>query len=111
MADTRIPYFCKLDGATLIFNADGELRFYVPENYFNGKNAEIIGDKVSLMGIFNYSLFDKNGKNNGLKTFKLQQYFYLNLVKLLNLKKSRLLKNKALQILEYFIIVKEMLSL
>ena len=66
MADTRIPYFCKLDGETLIFNADGELRFYVPENYFNGKNAEIIGDKVSLMGIFNYSLFVKLFQYSGI---------------------------------------------
>ena len=95
MADTRIPYFCKLDGETLIFNADGELRFYVPENYFNGKNAEIIGDKVYLMGIFNYSLFDKNGKNNGLKTFKLPTVFLSQPSEITKLKEVSLIKEQG----------------
>lgn len=73
----KIPPFTRLEGDKLIFNQDDhELVFYIPEKYFETKVAEILGNVVRTTGIFNYTIFDKNGKNNGLKTFHLPTEFY-----------------------------------
>ena len=67
-----VPEFLKKEGDSLIFNGDGELVFYIPEDYFRAdgsmKYAEIAGDYVNSIGFFNYEVFDKNKKSKyGLK--------------------------------------------
>ena len=64
-----MPSFLKQDGESLIFNGDGELIFYVPEKYFNISMAVTFGDTIELMGIFDYDVFDKNGKHKGMRNF------------------------------------------
>lgn len=69
-----IPKFLTKEGDSLIFNGEGELVFYIPEDYFrsdgNMKYAEFAGEYVNTLGLFNYELFDKNGKSElGLKMF------------------------------------------
>ena len=54
--------FFKTVNDKVLFTGDGELIYYVPEKYFNMKAAEIIGERVNVMGIFTYALFDKSGK-------------------------------------------------
>ena len=64
-----IPKFLKRDGEALLFNTSGELIYYVPEVYFEKGIAEVIGEIVSLLGVFDYAIFDENGKSSGLKPF------------------------------------------
>ena len=75
-----VPEFLKQEGDSLIFKDEGELVFYIPEDYFRAdgsiKYAEVAGDYVNSIGFFNYEVFDKNGKSKyGLKLF----YFQYNL--------------------------------
>lgn len=65
-----LPIYMKKVNDTLYYNGDGELIYYVPEKFFSTNNAIAIGEYVELMGIFNYDVFDKNGKSRGLKLFK-----------------------------------------
>ena len=61
-----VPNFLRRDGDALLYNGDGELVFYVPEVYFNTNNiALVIGSYISMLGICNYALLDKDGKIRG----------------------------------------------
>lgn len=62
--------FFKTVGDSLLFSGDGELIYYVPEKYFDNSMAVIIGEYVSIMGVFTYGVFDKNGKREVFKPFK-----------------------------------------
>ena len=71
-----IPKFLKKEGDSLLFNNDkGEFVFYVPEIYFERKNALIIGEFVNLIGILDYAIFDDKGKHGGLKPFRFPTVF------------------------------------
>lgn len=66
--------FLKKDGKSLRFKLDGELVYYIPESYFRPddsmKYAEVSGEYVNILGLFNYEVFDKDGKSlYGLKLF------------------------------------------
>ena len=61
--------FFKTIGDKVVFSGDGELIYYVPEKYFEIKAAETIGEKISVMGVFSYAVFDKSGKRVLLKLF------------------------------------------
>ena len=61
--------FFKTIGNKVIFSGDGELIYYVPEKYFDIKAAETYGEKISVMGMFTYAVFDKSGKRVTLKPF------------------------------------------
>lgn len=72
MASTK--EFLKEEGTQLIFKGDGELVYYIPESYFRPdgkiKYAEIAGEYVNTLGLFNYEVFDSNGKSiYGVKQF------------------------------------------
>lgn len=75
MANNRIPQFLKMNGEAAEFNADGELHIYVPELFFRSSYAFYSAEYLNLLGILNYTLVDKNGKNNGLHTFNLPTVF------------------------------------
>lgn len=75
---TEIPAFTKRDGEALLFNNDGYLEYYIPDNYFgNGKtsSAAIEGAYVKLIGSFNYRIFDEKGVSNKLMTFNFPTMF------------------------------------
>ncbi len=61
--------FFKTVGDKVIFSGDGELIYYVPEKYFDIKAAEVIGEKIYVMGMFTYAVFDKSGKKLMVKPF------------------------------------------
>lgn len=71
----KVPSFLKRDKESLLFNGDGEFVFYVPEMYFERKHAIIVGEYVNLLGMLDYAIFDKNGKHDGLKTFRFPTVF------------------------------------
>lgn len=72
---SRVPHFLKIENDAAIFNQDGEFILYVPEIFFQSKYAEYTGEYIKLLGVLNYTILDKNGKNNGLHTFNLPTVF------------------------------------
>ena len=61
--------FFKTVNDKVIFSGEGELIYYIPEKYFDIKAAETIGEKIAVIGMFSYAVFDKNGKRLILKPF------------------------------------------
>lgn len=74
-----IPSWLKRDGESILYNGDGYFAFFVPENYFLGKNsakAIIMGELVNIFGILDYQLFTSNNKPNGpVRCFKFPSVF------------------------------------
>lgn len=71
----EVPKFLKRDGEALLFNDEGCLIYYIPESYFEKDIAVVNGEYVNLIGIFDYTIQDKNGKNNGLNRFNFPTIF------------------------------------
>lgn len=87
-----IPAFLKRDGDKLLFNGDGEFIFYVPEMYFTRNCAVTIGDMINIIGILDYTIVDKNGKNNGLHLFRFPTVFLTRPGEIEKLKEVKLTK-------------------
>lgn len=71
--DTDIPAFLKYKEGTCYYNSDGELLYYIPEDYFTDTKNPIamsIGQYVSTLGIFDWALVSENGKVSEAKPFK-----------------------------------------
>lgn len=75
MSNYQVPKFLKRDGDALLFNEEGQFVFYVPEIYFDRKDAQIKGEYINLLGILDYTIFNKNGSNIGLKRFNFPTVF------------------------------------
>lgn len=75
MANYQVPKFLKRDGDSLLFNQDGTFVFYVPELYFERNDAIIKGEYVNLLGILDYTIFNPDGSNIGLKRFNFPTVF------------------------------------
>ena len=71
----EVPYFSRREGDSLLFNLDGYLEYYVPEDYFEGKSGIMEGSYVKLLGSFNYRIFDENDKPGNLMTFNYPTMF------------------------------------
>lgn len=72
----NIPPFLRRNGDALLFNGEGELVFYVPEHYFSTNIAIVYGAYISMLGVCDYTIFDKTGKkNNGLHPFRFPTIF------------------------------------
>ena len=71
--DTDVPAFLKYKNDTVYYNGDGELIYYIPEEYFTDtKNpiAMVVGQYVSTLGIFDWALVSNNGKISEAKPFR-----------------------------------------
>ena len=90
MANGKIPNFTKMEGESAVFNGDGELHIYVPELFFTSSYVEFSGEYLNALGILNYTIVDKNGKNNGLHTFNLPSVFLTNPSEIESIKNVRL---------------------
>ena len=86
----NIPKFLKRDGDSLLFNDEGQFIFYVPEIYFDRKDAEIKGEYVNLLGILDYSIFKPDGSNIGLKRFNFPTVFLCKPARIEKVKNLRL---------------------
>ena len=90
---TEIPPFAKRDGEALLFNDDGYIEYYIPEEYFgSGKStsATVEGAYMRLMGSFNYRIFDKNGKPGNLRIFNFPTKFECKPGEIKNVKEVKL---------------------
>jgi hypothetical protein len=70
----KFPPFTKQVGDSLVYNDEGTFCFYVPDIYFDRKNAIQDGEIVHLFGIVDWTIM-KNGKHNGLHRFVLPTMF------------------------------------
>ena len=61
--------FFKTVNDKVIFSGEGELIYYVPEKYFDIKAAETVGERINVIGMFTYAVFDKSGKRVLIKPF------------------------------------------
>lgn len=85
----EIPKFLKLQDDALVFNLDGELVYYVPEEFFDNNIAEIAGSYVSLIGVCDYAIISPSGKIGEVKPFRFPTIF---LCKPNNIEKVKKLK-------------------
>lgn len=107
MNDYEVPSFLKKDGSAILYNSSGEFFFYVPEEYFEKGYAVFVGDIISIFGILDYSINNKEndssyyGKNltcfNFPTVFLTKPYTVIS-VKGLNLGKG---KPKDYRIMKY----------
>ena len=71
-----VPKFLKRDKDALLFTLDkSELVYFIPERYFESKCAISLGEYINVMGIFDYTIEDEKGKNNGLHRFNFPTMF------------------------------------
>lgn len=73
-----IPPFSKREGDALLFNEDGYLEYYIPEEYFEGgksTSASIQGSYIELFGSFCYRIYSKNGTPGKLMSFSFPTKF------------------------------------
>ena len=71
----EIPKFLKLQGDSLVFNLDGELVYYIPEEFFSNDIAEIAGSYVSTIGVCDYAIISPDGKIGEIKPFRFPTVF------------------------------------
>ncbi len=57
----EIPNFLRKVDNSLVFDQEGELVYYIPEEFFDLRIAEIIGSYVSLIGVFDYGIISPSG--------------------------------------------------
>ena len=93
----QIPSFLKRDKDALLFNGEGEFIFYVPEDYFNTKNAFMVGEYVNIIGILDYTIIDKNGRNNGLNPFSFPTVMLTKPSSIKKIKNIKLIKTAEIQ--------------
>ena len=75
---TEIPPFMKRDGEALIFDQDGWLEYYIPEEYFTSSKSSaaiVEGAYIKLIGSFNYRIFDEKGNPGKLMAFNFPTLF------------------------------------
>lgn len=76
----ELPKFLDRKGESLVFNQDDStFVFYVPLNYFDNKVkipiAQQYGEYISMIGICNWAIIDKNGKVSTIKPFIFPSMF------------------------------------
>ena len=86
----EVPPFAKRDGDALLFDQDGRLEYYIPEDYFGGKSATIKGAYVALLGSFNYRIYSSTDKPGKLMTFNFPTMFLC--------RPGEIIKNKKLKL-------------
>lgn len=95
---SKLPSFLRQEKNSIYFNRTGELVYYVPEYYFESEIAIINGQDVSLLGMFDYAIFDDSGKNiNGLKGFNYPTIFICRPGSIEKKKDLKLTKNSKIE--------------
>lgn len=67
--------YIKKEGEKCIFSGDGELIYYVPEKFFDIGLAIPVGERMIMMGMCRYALFDNNGKKLKIADLKIPTTF------------------------------------
>ena len=105
MSDYKVPHFLTRDGDSLLFNEEGSFVFYVPEEYFTRGDALIKGEYINLLGILDYTIFNPDGSNIGLKRFNFPTVFLCKPSRIEKVK--NLLLKKAVEKQDYRLLIFE----
>lgn len=107
----QIPPFLKKEGNSLLYNGEegSELVYYIPESYFRDDEAisapaYISGSYVSLIGIFDYAIFDKNGTPGKLTRFNFPSIFLCkpsNIEKVKDIKLTKYTSKQSYRLLHF----------
>ena len=93
-----VDFVSVVDGVMYFKGKDKEMVAYIPEKYFDRNIAEIQGEYIELLGIFNYTIQDlKTGKNNGLKLFKFPTVFTTHPSSVETVKQIKLISNSEIE--------------
>lgn len=103
----KLPSFLRREEDSLIFNNEtGYFAFYVPEFYFGKENIALItGKYYNLLGILDYAIFNEDGTNNGLKSFKFPTVFLTEpgeVEKIKNVKLTQYSEPQDYRVLKYY---------
>lgn len=71
----QIPPFMRREGNALVYSGKGQLQYYIPENYFDGRSAIVEGSYVRLLGSFTYRIISESGREGELRTFEWPTVF------------------------------------
>ena len=100
----EIPKFLKLEGNALVFNLDGELVYYIPEEFFDNNITEISGSYVSTIGVCDYAIISPDGKMGEVKPFRFPTIFLCkpnNIEKVKKIKLGKSTEEKDYRILHF----------
>ena len=95
-----MSFYKEVNGSVICTLPEGqEVRYFIPECYFNTKSAIIVGEFVNLLGIFNYAIYDVNKDKpiGNLKTFKFPTIFLAQPYAIEKAKNIKLTKNSDTQ--------------
>lgn len=93
-----MPYFIKREGNEIIFTGKGTLVFFIPNKYFEKGYAEIVGENISLFGVFDYAIYDEKGNiEKSLTNFNLPTTFLSRPSNIENKNGVKLTKNSSVQ--------------
>lgn len=95
--ERKIPAFLRKVENSYLFDDDGEFVFYVPEKFFDLNTAFVAGDYINILGILDYCIVDKNGKNGELKQFRYPTRFLTKPYKTESLKGVKLIGSSRVQ--------------
>lgn len=86
--------FCKKDKDSYVFNLDNqEMVYFIPEEYFIMGVAQIVGDYIETLGVFNYTIYEEENKSKiGLKNILYPSKFQCKPSTIEKVKQIRLLK-------------------
>ena len=72
-----MAFYKKVGDSCICDMKDGqEVRYFIPEGWFNSKGAIVTGEYINLLGVFSYALYDEKGKPIGkLRNFKFPTAF------------------------------------
>lgn len=93
-----LPSFLKEDKQKLIFSdPNREFLAYIPEKYFDRRIAEVIGEYIDILGVFDFTVQDiKTGKNIGLHPFRFPTVFTTHPSQVDKVKSIRLTKDSEM---------------
>lgn len=72
-----MAWYYKEEGEAVIatLKENQEIIYFIPESYFEGKSAIIVGNFVNLLGVFNFAIYENGSPKGELKTFNFPSIF------------------------------------
>lgn len=94
-----MAWFYKEEGDSVIatLKENQEIVYFIPESYFEGKSAIIVGNFVNLLGVFNYAIYENDKPKGELKTFNFPSIFLCEPYKIEKMKDVKLTKTAEVQ--------------
>lgn len=94
-----MAWYYKEEGDSVIatLKENQEIVYFIPECYFEGKSALVIGNLVNLLGVFNFAIYENDKPKGELKTFNYPTIFTCEPSKIEKAKEVKLTKTSEVQ--------------